>query len=169
MTKNVLVVYATKLDSTVEVAKSIGETIAQNGFEVDVHLVKDVADVSEAISGYDAVVLGSAIRMGQWLPEAIEFSKHHRASLKKVPVAIFTVHILNQGDDPESLKERLAYTEPVKKILAPKAEAFFTGKIDPAQLNFFERLLFKVVNSPAGDFRDWDRIRSWANEVAQMI
>jgi menaquinone-dependent protoporphyrinogen oxidase len=165
MTKNVLVAYATKLGSTVEVAQSIGKTIAQNGFKVEVNSIKDVADTS----GYDAVIFGSAIRMGQWLPEAIEFTNRHQASLKKVPVAIFTVHILNQGDDPESRKERLAYTESVKKILTPKAEAFFTGKIDPVQLNFFERLLFKAVNSPDGDYRDWDRIRSWANEVSQMI
>jgi menaquinone-dependent protoporphyrinogen oxidase len=165
MTRKVLIAYATKLDSTGEIAQSIGETIAQSGFEADVELVKDVADTSE----YSAVILGSAIRMGHWLPEAIEFAKRHQDPLKKVLVAIFTVHILNQGDDPESQKERLAYTEPVKKILTPKAEAFFTGKIDPAQLNFFERLLFRAVKSPAGDFRDWEDIQDWAEEVAQMI
>jgi menaquinone-dependent protoporphyrinogen oxidase len=165
MTRKILVAYATKLEATIDVAQTIGETIAQNGFKVDVKHVKHVTD----ITAYDGVVLGSAIRMGQWLPEAVEFAKRHQDYLDKVPVAIFTVHILNLGDDPESQKERMAYTAPVMKMLTPKAEAFFAGKIDPAQLSFFERLLFKAVKSPAGDFRDWDRIRCWATDVFQLI
>ena len=165
MTKKVLVAYATKLNSTIEVTQAIGETIAQNGTTVEIKPIKDIPD----ITGYDAAIIGSAIRMGQWLPEATNFVKDHLGVLSQIPTAIFSVHILNLGDDPESQKERLAYTDPVNKMLSPIAEAFFAGKIDPARLNFFERLLFKVVHSPAGDFRDWENIRNWANEVSQLI
>jgi menaquinone-dependent protoporphyrinogen oxidase len=41
----------------------------------------DVKPVKEKpqITGYSAVVLGSAIRMGNWLPKAVDFVKANQA------------------------------------------------------------------------------------------
>jgi menaquinone-dependent protoporphyrinogen oxidase len=158
MSQKVLITYATKLGSTTEVARAIGETISKKGIAVDVLPIKDVAE----LSGYDAVIIGSAIRMGSWLPEAVNFVQQNRDQLNKVSTRIFSVHILNQGDSPESQKERQAYTAPLHKLISPEDEAFFSGKIDPSQLKFVERLLFKAVKSPNGDFRDWEKIQNWA-------
>ncbi len=161
MSKKIFIGCATKYGSTVEVAQTIADTITQNGIEADLLPIDQAAD----LSGYDGVILGSAIRMGAWLTEARDFISRHQDVLGQIPTAIFSVHILNLGDDPECHKARLAYTAPIKKIITPTTEAFFPGKIDLSQLNFFESLLFKVVNSPAGDFRDWDVVRSWAGEM----
>jgi menaquinone-dependent protoporphyrinogen oxidase len=160
MTPKYLVTYATKLGSTTEVAHEIRETISQKGVTVDILPIKDVKDVSS----YDKIIIGSAIRMGNWLPEAVNFVKSHQAALQKIPAAIFTVHILSQGDDPESLKERSAYTAQVREMVTPTSEAFFAGKIDPDKLGFLERLLFKAIKPPDGDFRNWEEIRNWANQ-----
>jgi menaquinone-dependent protoporphyrinogen oxidase len=165
MSKKVLVAYATKCDSTIEVAQEIGDTISQNGVTVNVKPIKEISDISD----YDAAIVGSAIRMAQWLPEATAFIKKYQSQLNKKPTAIFSVHILNLDDNPESQQERLAYTNSVKKILTPKAEAFFAGKIDQAQLSFFERLLFRMIKSPEGDFRNWEAIRNWAAEVTEQM
>lgn len=162
MTQKVLVAYATKCGSTIEIAQAIGESLSKNGASVDVKPIKEIQD----ISGYDAFVIGSAIRMAQWLPEAREFIKEHQAQFSSQPAAIFSVHILNQGDSPVAKRERRAYTAPLREYLDPLTEAFFPGKIDSSQLNFFERALFKLVKSPQGDYRDWEAIRSWANEIA---
>ncbi len=162
MTQKILVAYATKCGSTAEVAQVIGECLAHNGKSVEAKLIQEVQDVSD----YAAFVIGSAIRMAQWLPEAKDFIQKHQIRLNSQPTAIFSVHILNQGDSPEAVKERQAYTAPQKEILNPIAEAFFPGKIDQSQLNFVERGLFKLVKSPEGDFRDWDDILNWANAIA---
>lgn len=162
MTTKVLVTYATKLGSTAEVAQTIGETLSQQGASVDILLIQDVTEVS----GYDVVIIGSAIRMGSWLPEAVNFVKRYKEKLNQVPTSIFSVHILNQEDTPESQKERQAYTAPIHEILNPRSETFFTGKIESDQLSFFERLLFKAVKSPSGDFRDWEAIQGWALDQA---
>lgn len=158
MQPKILITYATKLGSTTEVARAIGETIAQNGIAVDIIPVKDVTN----ISGYGTVIIGSAVRMGNWLPEAVNFVKNYRDQLKTVPTKIFSVHVLNQGDKSQNQKERRMYTAPVRAVITPEDEAFFSGKIDPSQLKFVERLLFKVVKSPDGDFRDWQAIQNWA-------
>ena len=158
MSQKVLITYATKLGSTTEVAHAIGKTISEKGIAVDILPIEEVA----GISSYSIVIIGSAIRMGSWLPEALNFIEEHQDALNKVSTKIFCVHILNQGHEPESQKERATYTAPVRAIINPEDEAFFAGKIDPSQLKFFERLLFKAVKSPDGDFRDWDAIQSWA-------
>jgi menaquinone-dependent protoporphyrinogen oxidase len=161
MPQKILITYATKLGSTTKVAHAIGDTISKKGIAVDVLPIKDVPE----ISGYDTIIIGSAVRMGSWLPEAVNFVKHHQETLNKVTTKIFSVHILNQGDEPESQKERTAYTAPVWALIHPEDEAFFAGKIDPSQLKFVEKLLFKAVKSPNGDYRDWDKIQRWATTL----
>ena len=165
MSKKILVAYATICGSTSEVAQAIGDTISRNGVFVDVKPIKEISDISR----YDAAIIGSAIRMAQRLPEAKNFIKSHQKHLNKIPTAIFSMHILNLGDNPECQKERLAYTKSIKEIITPKTETFFAGKIDQALLSFFERLLFKLIKSPEGDFRNWENIHNWAVEVAVQI
>ena len=62
MENNVLVAYASKYGATKEIAEKIGEVLQDAGCSVDVHSVSDVKD----LSGYQAVVLGSAAYIGGW-------------------------------------------------------------------------------------------------------
>ncbi len=62
----VLVTVASKHGSTYEIAKAIGSELAIRGMDVSVVPVQDVRTIDE----YDAVVLGSAIHMGQWMKPA---------------------------------------------------------------------------------------------------
>jgi menaquinone-dependent protoporphyrinogen oxidase len=163
MSKRVLVAYATRAGSTIEVAGAVADSLRERGFEVDVEGVK----AEPSVAGYDAVVIGSAIRFGGWLPEAIYFIRANQKALRKLPVAIFTVHILNLGDDEDSRSNREAYLSAVRPLVAPVAEAFFAGKGDLARLNIFERKIFEVVGAPVGDLRDWKKVRGWAEEILE--
>ena len=49
--------------------------------------------------------------------------------------------------------------------MQPVAETIFAGKLDPEKLSWFQRWIIKKVNSPVGDFRDWDAIAAWAREL----
>jgi menaquinone-dependent protoporphyrinogen oxidase len=110
MNPHVLVTYATKAGSTVAVADAIGDVLAARGFGVTIKPVKD----KPSLDGYQAVVIGSAIRMGSWLPEAMVCARDNQARLSELPTAIFTVHLLNTGDDAASQAARQAYTAPVR-------------------------------------------------------
>jgi len=164
MDKKILITYATKAGSTVEIAAVIGETLSKRGFQVDVKPVSE----NPTLDGYQAVLMGSAIRMGSWLPEAVEFVRKNQAALQQLPTSIFTVHMLNAGDDETSHAARQAYTAPVRELLPNVGEVFFKGKLDPKTLSFFDRLIAKAVetpDNPPGDFRDWDAIRGWTENV----
>ncbi|RPI21486.1 MAG: flavodoxin, partial [Chloroflexota bacterium] len=99
MSYKILIAYASKCGATGEVARAIGQVWADQGEHVDVKPVSEVA----SLDGYAAAAIGSAIRFGQWLPEAVEFVKKNQQALNQVPVAVFTVHIMNMGDDEQSL------------------------------------------------------------------
>jgi len=161
MNKRILVAFATRAGSTAEVAVAIGEVLATRGFSVDIKPVRE----SPCLDGYQAAVLGSAVRFGAWLPEAVGFIKANQPGLTTIPVALFTVHILNLNDDDQSRTARLGYLKDVSPLLNPADQAFFPGKIDPTKLSFFERSLSRMVKAPEGDYRDWGRIRGWAQNL----
>ena len=165
MSSRVLVIYATRTGSTAEVAKVISAVLAERGFDVDVKPVTE----KPSLEGYDAGILGSGIRMGGWLSEMLEFIRTNQAKLIQIPIAIFTVHLHNTGNDTASRAARKAYTVPVWKMLTPVDEAFFTGKMDPVKLSLRSRVLARMASSDTGpkvgDFRDWEKIGAWAATV----
>lgn len=165
MERNILVAYATRAGSTPEVAAVIGEVIAARGYYVEVKPVKE----KPALAEFHAVVLGSAIRMGAWLPEAVAYIRENKAQLNRMPNMIFTLHMLNTGDDEASRQARQAYITPIHELIEPQGEAFFSGVMDYAKLSLLDRLIAKAVEKNSGvrpgDYRDWDTIREWAQTI----
>lgn len=165
MSRKILVTYATRAGSTAEVAELIAQILVAHAADVDVIPAKNVQEIAE----YQAVVVGSAVRFGQWLPEAVQFVQRHQAALSRVPVAYFTVHLMNLGSDEAARKARLAYLDPARTLVAPRTEAFFAGSGDPKRLSFFEVLIGRVVRSPQDDLRDWAAIRAWAESLPAVL
>lgn len=161
MENRILLTYATRADSTTQIAGVIGEELSKRGYVVELVPVK----AKPVVEGYTAVVIGSAIRMGNWLPEAVDFIKKNQAQLNAIPTALFSVHMLNSGDDLESKTNRLAYLNNVRPLVNAVDEVFFTGKMDLKRLSFTDRLIAKAVKAVNEDRRDWDKIRSWANTI----
>ena len=163
MNNKVLVAYTSICGSTAEVAKEMAKVLSDRGENVDLMQAKDVKD----LSAYKTVVLGSAVRMGQWRPEAVDFVKRHQAVLVQKSTAFFTVCLTLKDDTEENRKKVSAYIDPVRAIIKPGKEGFFAGKMDYSRLSFFDGLLTKnMIKAPEGDYRNWDAIRAWAGEVA---
>jgi menaquinone-dependent protoporphyrinogen oxidase len=162
MTTKILVAYASKAGSTAEVAEAIGQTISAKGAAVDVLQIKHVKD----LNAYQAIILGSAIRMGQWLPEAAKFVETNQETLRQMPLAYFLVCATLKDDTPDNRRTVAAYLDPVRKIVEPQAVGTFGGKMDYGKLSFVERILIsQFIKTPEGDFRNWDEIRTWAGQA----
>ena len=166
MTKNILIAYATRAGSTMEIADSVGKILAESGVGVEVMPVKAVGRVAD----YSAVVLGSAVRMGSIMPELMKFVKTHKTELQKMPVAAFAVCMSMKDDTPEKRKESESYLDGLRKEVPLVSEGFFAGRMDYKKLNFFVRFMIKnMIKTPEGDFRDWKKIREWAEKVGSSL
>lgn len=164
----VLVAYATKHNSTAEIAGVIGEELLDScALDVDVRSVEDVGNIYL----YDAVILGSAIYGGHWQPSAIDFLKQHENELSQRPVWIFSSGPTGEGD-PTTLAKGWAFPDTVQSTvehIKPRDVMMFHGNLDGATLNFFERSVVKVVQAPTGDFRDWEMIQNWAITISKTL
>jgi menaquinone-dependent protoporphyrinogen oxidase len=156
---SVLIAYASKAGSSAEVAGAIGKRLADRGFSVDVRRAGKV----RSLDPYGAVVVGSAIRAGQWLSEASGFVKTHREALARRKTAFFTLCMTLQKDTPENREKMAACLRPVRAILEPDRIEFFAGKMDYSKLALVPRLIVKRMKVPEGDFRNWDAIGAWAD------
>ena len=161
----ILVAYASRAGSTREVAEAIGQSLTEHGARAEVRLIADITDLRP----YRAVILGSAIHAGKWLPEAVKFVEQHRTDLAQTPLVYFLVCATLREDTPEHHREVLAYLDPVRKMVEPLEIGLFAGKLDADHLPFLERMMVKVMRSPQGDWRDWTAIRGWAGEVAERL
>jgi menaquinone-dependent protoporphyrinogen oxidase len=167
MEKKVLVAYASKYGATAGIAEKIGEVLQESGLTVDVV----AADKAGDPSSYAAVVLGSAVYMGQWRKEAVKFLKNNQKKLAERPVWIFSSGPAGKGDPVELLK---GWRFPGKisdaiEAVKPVDIAVFHGLVDNDKMNALERFMIKNVKSPLGDFRDWEAITAWAKKIATKL
>jgi menaquinone-dependent protoporphyrinogen oxidase len=160
MPEPILVAYATKHESTHEVADAVAGRLRELGHEVDVLPAAEAG----ALAHYGAVVLGGALYTGRWHRDARRFLARHRDELARIPVAIFAMGPLSvEPVDIASSRRQLDHALAKEPALEPVSIAVFGGRIDPATLRFpFARM-------EGGDARDWDAIRSWADEIAGRL
>ncbi len=177
------VVYASRHGGTQGIAECIGKALTDSGAEA---VVVDAATRPKA-SGFDGYVVGSGVYMGAWLKDGLEYLEHNQATLADKPVWLFSSGPLpNAAVAPRS-------TDPIENALGPQdgpgsggrkkvqalADAIhvrdhqvFDGVFNPdaAPTNVLERFvrlvpaIKKVL--PAGDFRPWPQIESWARGIA---
>lgn len=168
MERNILVVYASKYGATKEIAEKIAEVLRQAGLQVDVHPVDGTQDPGR----YKAIILGSAIYVGKWQKEAVEFLKTNETILASRLVWLFSSGPTGEGDPVELVEGvRLPVAlKPVVDRMHPRDIAVFHGYINPGKINFIEKWSIKsLVKKPFGDFRDWDAITAWATSIAENL
>jgi len=163
--EKILIAYASRCGSTGEVAEAIGQALCEAGAAVDVRLAKKVDD----LSSYRAVVVGSAIRMGKLLPEAVEFVEAHRDLLSRMPVVYFVACLTMEDDTEENRRTVSAYLNPLREMVQPVGEGLFAGALDYGKISLPEQLIMRAIGSAEGDFRDWDAIRGWAGDLSPAL
>lgn len=170
MNKKILVTYASQGGSTAGIATTIGKTLASSGTEVDVRPVNEVTDIHP----YQAVVIGSAIHSGKWMPEALSFIKEHQDALRHMPTAAFQVCLMLASVNEQYKKLVPEWISPVRAQIRPAAEASFAGAVLLSQYSKFSekfglRIFLAVAKLKAGDYRNWEAIQTWAEHISPLL
>lgn len=167
MVLNILVAYGSKHGATAEIAEKIGQSLREAGYHVDVLPAKKV----KKLESYQAVILGSGLYIGLWLNDAASILKKHQAELKTKPVWIFSSGPTGDGD-VATLLQGWTFPKGLQAAvdqIQPRGMVTFHGSLDPQKMNFIERWMIGKVNAPIGDFRDWQTISNWAQEIADSL
>ncbi len=162
MTSRVLVTSASKHGATLDIADAIATVLAWRGLDV---VDKPIDDVL-AVSDFDAVVIGSGVYVGRWLPEAVSFVTQHTPELLDKHVWLFSSGPL--GDPPKPAVDPVTIAQLMPRLGA-REHRLFAGRLDRHHLGMGEKLIVGMVKAPSGDFRDFRAVEQWANEIADAL
>jgi menaquinone-dependent protoporphyrinogen oxidase len=159
----IMIAYASKYGATEEVAKRIAQHLQKFGKEVVVKPVAQVTDLGKP----EAVIVGSALYHGGWLPEATTLVRKNAAALSHIPTWLFSVGPLatEVKDDEEQPVELAEFRDKI----GPKHHTVFHGALNHSKLDRSDRMTMKSVGAPEGDFRDWDAIAAWVDTIAKSV
>ncbi len=165
MSARILVTYATRNGSTAEIAQVIGRELVSAGHAVDVTEIKKVS----TLAGYAAIVIGGPLYMGSVDSAVGKFVEKNYEQLLKLPVAAFVAGLAPKNPDPGAIEAAMAALRKSLGPVTPVSSVLFAGKLDPATVNFVMRKFLEMAKIPAGDFRDWDTIAAWAQELPEKM
>lgn len=161
-----LVTYASKMGGTEGIAQAVAQELRGAGLAVD--LVP--ADEVSGPDPYDAVVLGSAVYAGRWRRPARRLLKRLVAA-KSIdhPVRVWLFHSGPTGPGhADGVVPAPGDVAAAAIALGADQPTTFGGRIEPdTAKGFLARSMAK--GDLAGDYRDFDRIRTWADQIAATL
>jgi len=164
----ILVAYATCHGSTAEIATRIASRLESPGDTVECRAMSEVSD----LSGYEAVVAGSAIHDQAWLTEAMKFMSRFAPALGVLPVWLFSVGMpaaLPGRLQGWAMQEENQMAAKLSPLVQPRGHRLFSGVVRKEHLTAGGRTKFRLMGGRYGDFRNWDAIDTWAFAVADDL
>ncbi len=162
----VLVTAATKNGSTGEIAQAIGAGLTARGLPAVVMSPDEVRDIGE----YDAVILGSAVYSGHWMPAATALVERCSDAWAGRQVWLFSSGPI--GKPGRSMTTKMD-ADPVdlpaiRAATGAREHRMFPGKLDKKDVGPVQRIGLAMFGMQ-GDFRDWDTIRTWSAGIADAL
>lgn len=158
----VLVTVASKYGATREIGDAVAGVLSARGLDVTVVPPEEIRDVTR----FDAIVLGSAVYAGRWRRTAREFVERFGPELADRPLWLFSSGPI--GDPPEPHTDPLDATLLMQSTSA-RGHRLFAGRLELSLLGFADRAVVAALKSPYGDYRDWEAIKGWAEEIATAL
>ena len=158
----VLVAVASRHGGTREMGQVVAAVLRDAGHEVDEVGPDEVEDVT----GYEAVVLGSAVYVGRLALGLRDLVDRRAGQLRERPVWLFWSGPVGDPPAPPVVPDDVAE---VAKAVGARGVQMFAGRLERAELNISERALVALVHAEPGDYRDLEEVRDWAQTVDQEL
>ena len=164
----VQVICGTRLGATRQIADRIAHRLEDAGFDAR-SMAPEELDGEPAA---DAFILGSGVYAGHWQKAIARFARDNAPTLRQRPVWLFSsgpVGDMAVGAAPIEPRE----AGELRRLLGARGHRVFAGALDRdaiegSDLNRLERVITRRF-IPEGDWRDWDSIDEWADEIASSL
>ncbi|HEY5934861.1 MAG TPA: flavodoxin domain-containing protein [Kofleriaceae bacterium] len=158
-TLRVLVTHGSKRGGTAEIAEMVADTLRERGLAVDCLPAAGMPEVTP----YDAVIVGGALYMMRWHRAARRFVKRSAVALAQRPVWMFSS---GPFDDSAPQQKPVRGVAKLMAEVGARGHVTFGGRLARDARGF---VASKMAEKQAGDWRDPEKIRSWATSVAGSI
>jgi menaquinone-dependent protoporphyrinogen oxidase len=158
--KHVLVTYGSKRGGTAEIATAISVELRGMGYDVSCQPAAEV----HSLAAFDAVIIGGALYMRIWHRDARRFVRRHAGALRDKAVWMFS-----SGPLDDSAKRPIEPVPQVKSLIElvhARTHITFGGRLAANATGF---IASRMAKTNAGDWRDWERIESWAQEIGREL
>jgi menaquinone-dependent protoporphyrinogen oxidase len=91
----------------------------------------------------------------------------HKIELSSMPVWLFSSGPF--GDEATAKVDGPRQVAELTELTGAEGHQTFFGKVDRANLAIAERAVMKMVRAPYGDFRDWEAIKLWTDQIAAAL
>jgi menaquinone-dependent protoporphyrinogen oxidase len=171
MSKKILITYATYSGSAETIAGIIASNLGSRGFSTVMMPMSEVTD----LTSFDAVVAGSAIHAGRWLPEAFSFLELNKEQLTLKPFAAYLVCMTMAMKKSEKYLQFVSdFMIPVREIVKPVSEGLFAGKLEIKKLpSLSDKIKFRI-SVAAGVWKEGDHINNveiekWSESISHIL
>lgn len=157
----VLVAYATRHDSTAEIAAVIAGELNAAGCDATLGEARSF----DSLTAYDGAVIGSALYLGRWDETALDLVRRERSTLAAIPTWLFSSGPVGSGPAtarPDRLPQPVDVGALAEEIGAHAVT--FGGRVDPTADGLEAQIMASA--GLTGDWRDFSRIRAWGRAIA---
>lgn len=161
----VLIAVASRYGYTAETAEQIAETFKGLGLSVDILPVSEISDIEP----YEFVLVCTAVKGENVLPEAVAFVEKFRDALRGKPAAYFALSMLMANPSDENRKHVAAILNKLRFESRPWDMGIFGGVRDPKTMSKILHWSVKKAKAPVGDYRNPGAIKEWSERLAKRI
>lgn len=160
----ILIATAGRHGGTKDIGDQLGEAIRSGLHDLGISAEVDVADAAglPGISGYDGVILGSAVYMGRWCKGARQLVKRSEPDLGLIPTWLFSSGPVDAGPTPDT-------TTKWDNVPWAMGHTTFGGRLVRADLSPMERFIVRMLRAKDGDARSPADIAAWADTICGAL
>ena len=176
----VLIAYGTNEGQTARIAEHIAGVARGRGHEAEVVDIGGLPDGSRP-EGYDAVIVGAPIHMGEHEDYVRDFVRKNRQLLERVPSAFFSVSLTAREHTEKARAQTKGYVEKFVEETDwhPDRVGIFAGALLYRQYGFVKRHLMRRISKQMGnqdtdtsrdyEYTDWDDVGHFAEEFLEDV
>jgi len=102
----------------------------------------------------------------QWMPEAHDFMERFKDELPAGRVWAFSV---GMNGVPKHSRQDGSRVGPLLTHVKCRDLHTFAGRYKPSLLSLRERSVARLAGVVEGDFRDWEAVDQWADEIIEAL
>ena len=174
----VLILFATREGQTEKIARRMAAVLEGKGHRVELRDIDRSARELD-LRRYEAVFVGSPVRVGAYLKSVVRFAQERREDLERIPSAFFSVSLAvaaRKGERrTDGRAETLRVVEKFKGATGwrPRRIELIAGALPYSKYNFLIRFVMRRIAKAAGgdtdtsrdyEYTDWSAVDRFASE-----